>query len=663
MDFKHLSGINVNDIISGVAADTTGAGAIGGYCEENFPFFFANQAMVDMLGYDDLDDLVAGIGGYVGNTIHPDDLPQVSADLGDEYYEGLVYETTYRMPRKDGSWFWTVDRGEVIRTEDGRLAIISVCQDMTEFMHRQAELERKSFLNESMMNSLPGGYHRCAADENYTFLYTSKRFKELLGWTDEELEERFDNKFLNLVHPDDRKLTVAYVRRLEGGSNDKYQDSVYRLACKEDGYRWFTDASLECEVDGKRFFQGFITDITPYILERDEREEQMRQAMNEAERANAYKTSFLRHMSHDIRTPLNGILGMLEIVKRYEDDPDKRSECRQKMLEATNYLLSLVDNILDMNKLESGAIELDEKPFDMIEVLMENVGLIESQAIEAGVSYCGGKELSIVDHRYLVGSPTHLNRVLMNLATNAIKYNKPGGSVCVYCTEQACDGKTVVYRFVCEDTGIGMSEEFQERAFEVFAQEHRESSAGLSGTGLGLAIVKELVGLMGGSIKLESKLGVGTRFTVDIPFALDLNHREQTVFSGAAPDLSGKRALLVEDNDLNLEIAQVMLEDMGLVVDAARDGREALEAFDASKPGTYSFIFMDIMMPVMGGLEATRRIRKLAREDAQIVVILAMTANAFQDDVRASIDAGMNGHITKPLNGKSIESAIAAAVG
>ncbi len=661
MDTSRLTGLNVNDIISGVAADNAGAGAIGGYCEPGFPFFYANQAMVDMLGYDDLDDLVTGIGGLVGNTIHPDDLPQVTADLGNNYHEGQVYETTYRMPRKDGTWFWTVDRGEVIRAKDGRLAIISVCQDMTEFMRRQQEIKRKSLLNESIISGLPSGYHRCAAEPGYPFLYVSERFKQMLGWTEEELRLRFDYKFLNLVHPEDRKLTIDYVKHINAGEEGTYQDSVYRLACKS-GYRWFVDATLECTINDKAFYQGFITDITSYIEEREEREAKMREAMLEAERANASKTSFLRHMSHDIRTPLNGILGMLEIERRFDDDPAKRAECRRKTLEATNYLLNLVDNILDMNKLESGKIELEEKPFDLVEVLSEMTVITEAQALEAGIAFSGGKEMSRIVHRRLIGSPVHLNRVLMNLANNAIKYNQPGGSVCTYCSEFSSTGDVAVYQFVCDDTGIGMSEEFQEHAFDVFSQENPNGGASLTGTGLGLSIVKELVELMGGSIELESAPGMGTTFTVTIPFKIDPAAAGETDLAAAPLDLTGKRALLVEDNELNLEIAQMMLGDLGLIVDCARNGAEAVKAFSESALGTYDFIFMDVMMPVMDGLTAARHIRALERQDAIDVVILAMTANAFQDDIRASLEAGMCGHITKPLVRRQIEEVIAQAL-
>ncbi len=549
----------------------------------------------------------------------------------------------------------------MLRTQDGRLAIVSVCQDMTVFARRQRELERRTLVNESMLASLPGGYHRCAADEGYTFLYTSQRFRDLLGWSAEELKERFDNKFLNLVHPDDRQLTVDYVRELQDPGADVYKDSVYRLMCR-DGYRWFTDASLECNAYGDSFIQGFLSDITAFVAQRDESMEKMRQAMEEADRANASKTSFLRHMSHDIRTPLNGILGMLEISKRYADDPERRSECLKKVQDAANYLTSLVDDILDMSKLESGTVHLEERSFDLKEVLDEIIAIAEAQSAGAGITFTSGRGEYEIPHPGVVGSPTHLNRVLANLATNAVKYNRPGGSVSLTMEELSCDGKSVVYRFICKDTGIGMSKEFQERAFEVFAQERRSTAAGLSGTGLGLSIVKELVELMGGTVVLESAAGVGSTFTVDLPFRLDPTAERGQEANAPRVDVHGKRALLVEDNDLNLEIAQTMLGDMGLEVECARNGQEAVDAFAASDPGHFDLVFMDVMMPVMDGLEAARSIRALGGEYAEGVAILAMTANAFQDDVRASLDAGMDGHITKPLDRSSIEDAVAAVL-
>ena len=662
MDKNNVAGLDVDSIISGLAGYNAGTGIIGGYCEAGFPLFYANEAMVEMLGYDSLDDMISGIEGLVANTIHPDDMPQVVADLGTEYYEGQTYETQYRMPRKDGTWFWTVDRGEVIRAQDGRLAIISVCSDMTDFMRRHTELEKKSLLSESMLDSLPGGYHRCADDEDFTFLYISERFLDILGWTEEEIRTKFDNKFMNLVHPDDRTLTSDYVDSISSGEERGKQDQVYRLAAKGGGYRWVTDATMEMNADGKTFYQGFITDITEFMTEREEREKELEQIVDQAERANASKTSFLRHMSHDIRTPLNGIIGMIDMSERYDDDPERRRDCRQKMLYSTNYLLSLVNDILDMNKLESGQMELENKPFDLVEMLTNQLTVIDSMAGEVGAKMIGGKESSKIIHRYLIGSPTYLNRVLMNLASNAVKYNRPGGTVSVYATELSCANDEVCYRFVCEDTGIGMSEEFQKRAFDAFAQEERTAQAAYTGTGLGLAIAKELTELMGGTIVMESTEGVGTKFTMEFTFKIDSGRHLRKMAEHKAVDLAGMHALLAEDNDLNAEIAEMLLTDMGLIVERVANGKLAVDAFAAAEPGVYDLVFMDVMMPEMDGLQAARAIRALDRPDAKTTPILAMTANAFQDDIQASLDAGMNAHITKPLYRERIEEAVAKAM-
>ena len=271
--------------------------------------------------------------------------------------------------------------------------------------------------------------------------------------------------------------------------------------------------------------------------------------------------------------------------------------------------------------------------------------------------------MSQIGHRYLVGSPVHLNRILMNLASNAIRYNRKGGSVTVYCTEISSDEKQAIYQFVCADTGMGMSEAFQARAFEPFSQEGKKSLSTYKGSGLGLSIVKKIVDQMHGTINMQSKENVGTKFILTIPFEID--HKGQTQADGhyepVHVDVSGQKALLVEDNELNREIAKMVLEDEGLVVTMAENGKEAVDTFAESAPGTYQFIFMDIMMPVMDGLEATRRIRAMERPDAKTIPILAMTANAFQDDIQLSMDAGMNAHLTKPLDVEKIKQAIQEA--
>ncbi len=385
----------------------------------------------------------------------------------------------------------------------------------------------------------------------------------------------------------------------------------------------------------------------------------------EARRASLSKTSFLRRMSHDIRTPLNGIIGMLRLSDRYADDPAKLKENREKILHSADYLLDLVNNVLDISKLESGALELEHKPFNLGEMLLKIVSTVELTAVENGVKFKGGRESSKLVHRYLIGSPVHVNRVLMNLASNAVKYNRRGGYVNLYAIETASDGGHATYRFVCEDNGLGMSEEFQKRAFEPFAQEGKETTTSFSGSGLGLSIVKDVVEIMGGDIELESREGVGTKITVTLTFDIDNDAREQdgTATQPEAIDLAGKHALLVEDNELNLEIARMMLEEEGIVVTQAANGQEAMLVFEASEMGAFDYIFMDVMMPVMDGLEATRRIRALEREDASSVKIIATTANAFAEDRRACLEAGMDAHLGKPIDAKTLRETLAGLEG
>ena len=388
-------------------------------------------------------------------------------------------------------------------------------------------------------------------------------------------------------------------------------------------------------------------------------QKRLKASMEDAHRANLSKTAFLQRMSHDIRTPLNGIVGMIHIAEKYNNDVVKLQECRQKILQSTDYLQNLINNVLDISKLESGSLVLEHKSFDLAELLRNNLTVVAMSAYENGVRFEGGVDASTIRHRHLIGSPVHLSRILMNLSSNAIKYNHFHGTVNVHCEELSDDGDTAVFQFVCSDTGLGMSEEFQKHAFDVFAQEGKQSTTTFSGSGLGLSIVKDIVERMGGTIELESEENIGSTFTV--PFEIEHLAEKNDPQKDNCPqsmNLSGKRVLLVEDNAINMEIAHAILEEEHLNITEAKNGKEALEIFQNSKLNEYDVVIMDVMMPVMDGLEATKEIRMLEREDAKKIPIIAMTANAFEEDRKACLDAGMDEHIGKPIDIPLLKSAI-----
>ena len=385
-------------------------------------------------------------------------------------------------------------------------------------------------------------------------------------------------------------------------------------------------------------------------------QEELKKSAREAQIANQAKTDFLRRMSHDIRTPINGILGMIEIADNHPADIEKLQDCRHKIRQAAGTLLSMVSDILNMNKLESGTLEPESVPFDIFALLMEANHLTEMQAPAYGVTIHVKNPPFPV--RRVIGSPTFLRRVLLNLTSNALKYNRRGGRIDLSCDKIEIKGEKVFFTLSCADTGIGMSPSFQSRAFEPFTQESDTARTHYMGTGLGLSIVKEFVSKMGGTITLSSQKDVGTRFTFTIPFTIDHASQGAETASQSPVSLSGLHVLLVEDNELNREIALCLLEKEGMEITTCENGAEAVKAFRESPLGYYDLILMDIKMPVMDGYEASRRIRSLPRRDASLIPIFAMTANAFQDDIEKSHQSGMNEHLTKPLHTKTMLSAI-----
>ena len=386
-------------------------------------------------------------------------------------------------------------------------------------------------------------------------------------------------------------------------------------------------------------------------------------AAKKAEAANEAKTEFLQRMSHDIRTPNNGICGMVNMADHYADDMEKQKEYRTKVKEASNLLLELVNDVLDMSKLESGEVVLEESPFNLSKISEEVLVVIEQIAAEQNIRIVWEKKEII--YRDLIGSPGYVKRVMMNILSNAVKYNRENGHIYLSCMEVPSEqpGMTTM-EFICRDTGIGMTEEFQKHIFEPFAQEYTGSRTKFVGTGLGMAIARKLVEKMGGTITFESEKGVGTTFVIRVPFKIDPDadkREEQKEVSEKS--IKGLHILLAEDNELNMEIAEFMLQNEGADVTKAWNGQEAVELFRKSEPGEFDVILMDIMMPVMNGYEATKMIRSLDREEAKEVPIIAMTANAFTEDRIRAKEAGMDEHVAKPVDVELLIKVIHKLVG
>ena len=766
-------------------------GLIGGYCEDEFPVCYANEEMARMLGYDAVEELIEAIDGKVINTIHPDDREQVIKDIGDEYYEGLTYETTYRMPRKDGSWFWTVDKGKVVQTEEGKLAIISACYDMTSFVERHKKLEEKNMLSQATIDNIPGGYHRCSLEEGHPFLYISNRFLAILGWTREEIRTIFDNKFDNMLHPDDRNLSSDYVTRiLDTRGHGSEKDQIYRLLGK-DGYHWVTDATTLVKSGNQTFFQGNITDFTDFVKAKEKKEqeielqreiieglgkeyfsvlaveldkdrvlsyresgengkiisdfcrkcgnrwskiipsyaemmvsdntngefenqlgletlrsqekdysmtyefkletginyhqvrvafvkkkdgtrmavvgtrnidslikkermqeEKLKKAYVAAENANKAKTEFLNNMSHDIRTPMNVILGYNHLMKSQLTE-SKQLDYQKKIEQSGKLLLAIINNVLDMARIESGKIKVDENYERVGEVVDEIISTFSSEAEEKEIHLSGSMK---VTHRNILCDGTKIREIYVNLVSNAMKYTPRGGNVTITVEELPCEKEGYMkVKSEIKDTGIGMSKEYLPTLFEPFSREQNTTTRRIGGTGLGMPIVKKMVDLMGGSIEVASELGKGTVFTftlmhkiADRKFYSQKTEAAET--SEMGKNLSGKHVLLAEDNDLNAEIAVTVLEETGIVIERVEDGIQCVNRVAQMSPGTYDLILMDIQMPNMDGYQAAQCIRHLDDKMKAEIPIIAMTANAFAEDRKKAFDAGMNGHIAKPID-------------
>ncbi len=394
---------------------------------------------------------------------------------------------------------------------------------------------------------------------------------------------------------------------------------------------------------------GYHQDITDTMVTRKKQEQAIMELLEKVRQANAVKSEFLSHMSHDLRTPINGILGMLAIMEKSQEDPGRQRECRRKIRVSTEHLLSLVNDVLQVSKLESGRLTAVMEPFDLRDVLENCIAILSTQAEEKGIQLVL-KEMD-VQHNRLIGSPMDLKQILMNIIDNALKYNRPHGSVFIQVKETSCQGQRADYQFVIEDTGIGIGEDFKEHIFELFTQEHQDARTHYNGVGLGMSTAKKLVDQMKGTIEVDSRIGKGSVFQITLPLQIDKVQSAQPLEEENIQNhIAGMKVLLVEDNEINCEIMEFMLKEAGARVMTANNGKVAVEVFTASGQGTFDCVLMDLMMPVMSGYEAARVIRGLDRPDAKTVPIIALSANAFEEDVAMAKAAGMNEHLAKPVN-------------
>ena len=402
-----------------------------------------------------------------------------------------------------------------------------------------------------------------------------------------------------------------------------------------------------------------------YLRKLKEKNKELEEAVLQAQRANAAKSNFLSRMSHDIRTPLNGIIGLLQIDEAHFDDQELIRENHKKMIVSADHLLSLISDVLQMSKLEDETIELSHEPMSLKKLSREVGTILEQRTEDAGIHLEFGEQNVPIESVY--GSLLHLRQVFLNVYSNCVKYNKKDGKIKTTVEFLGVKNKVVTYRWIISDTGVGMSEEFQKHIFEPFVQEHSDARTVYNGTGLGMSIVKRIIDKMNGTIEVTSKEDVGSTFTITLPFEIVEEEKEEKEKSeeeknaGERKDISGLKLLMAEDNELNAEIAETVLTDAGAHVTVVNNGQEAVDTFQKNPEGTFDAILMDVMMPVLDGIEATKTIRALDRPDAKMIPIIAMTANAFEEDVKKCIDAGMNAHLAKPLQVDKVLETIAAS--
>ncbi|SFQ45831.1 PAS domain S-box-containing protein [Lachnospiraceae bacterium XBB1006] len=623
-----------------------------------YTFRYVSTQFAALLGYT-VEELYEVSGGTMATIVHKGDIARELPKALEMYTVGDTYVMKYRLRCKDGSWKYVMDRGRKVYLEDGTFENWCLILDIDEQerLNRQLQEERKQYREALIQDSvyfytidLTDGYLR-----KPFLLNTGEDALEVMGLTVpvqfDELLDSFQTVTNSIPMNIDPQKTFPTLQGLL---------AAYRDGRKRCEFEYF-DPRL------KQYHRMVVLmsesqeneHIIACVIGQDitEQKTKMERAFGEVKRANKAKTEFLSRMSHDIRTPMNGIIGMAKIARANMDEPERLMDALDKIEMAGKQLEMLINDVLDMSRLESGKTELTREAFSLRDVLENAMNAISTMAAEREVHVypleCEG------EHCRVLGSPLHTQRILLNILSNSIKYNKQGGSLRVAGKEEIIDENHSMFHFVIADTGIGMSPEFLERIFEPFSREHTDAGTKYQGTGLGMAIMKELVDLMNGTIRIESEVDRGSTFYLDLPFELAEEEieieKEEEEDTG---DLEGMNVMLVEDNQINMEIAKFILESVGVNIIPMVNGKKAVDYFVRTAHGDIDVILMDVMMPVMDGIRATRLIRQSAHEDAKTIPIIAMTANAFVEDMKKTKEAGMNEHLSKPLDPQKVIQAL-----
>lgn len=637
--------------------NTVSCGIIGEYFEKNYPFYFINDKMLNVLGYSHREEYINAVEGLNINGIFVNDRERVEREVSQQIHRNGEYKTTYRMIKKSGDYIWVDDCGRLIKTNDNRDAIISACIDVTEKHTKSLQVNSDRAM---MIRAIEVLFPKCISinlsKNTYTTVENNKKNK--INYSDNGSYSRFIQEELEEIHLEDRKKYKETFSRenliLQYEKKEKIVSLNYRTM--DDDRMWHWDNSIviftvnmysddilaialtEC-IDEQKAIEEYLRD----------REKKLASALDSAKRANDAKSEFMSRMSHDIRTPMNAIIGMTNIALESDELTKEVKECLETIDLSSNFLLGLVNDILDMSKIDQGEVILNPTPYELGEFKKYLVTMIGPLCNDKKIVFT----INEINIKYdcIMVDKVRFNQICFNILSNSVKYTPEGGKICLTIKHIEKKGKNLKIQIVVKDNGIGMSEEFQKKMFEPFTQEDTHHVNEVQGTGLGLSIVKSIVDIMGGTIEVKSKVGEGTEFIINLVI------EEGTKYKGienkkilSTKCLEGKKLLVCEDHPINLEIVRRLLEKAKVHVEAAEDGKKGYDKFIKSPKGYYDGILMDIRMPNLDGLQATKNIRMSNHPDALTIPIISMTANAFDSDIQESKESGMNGHISKPIN-------------